>query len=74
MLIMIDLSFVLPIWVLTDAKKSWAGPRCILNVSYATGTILTASYKGFFFTVELLISVGHLHSDYTKFCPGEMFI
>ena len=74
MLIMIDLSFVLPIWVLTDAKKSWAGPRCILNVCYAAGTILTASYKGFSFTVELLISVGHLHSDYTKFCPGEMFI
>ena len=29
MLIMIDLPFVLLIWVLTDAKRPWVGLRCI---------------------------------------------
>ena len=43
MLIMIDLLFVLLIWVLTDAKRPWVGLRCILNASYLTRTILTAS-------------------------------
>lgn len=43
MLIKIDLPFVLLISVPTDAKKPWAGLSCILNTSYPTPTILTAS-------------------------------